>query len=267
MNSEIYDVIIFSGQSNMQGQSECILSPAPVEGCLEYRYLTDTLVPLKHPTGEYVKTDATAGAPFVGDTILEEDKFLIWHKSIAIGAASLGNSSLLPSFCQSYRSICGRNVLAVHAAKGATRIDQWLGDSKSYKVLLEKTKGALKTQSEIGKLYFVWLQGESDAGGAMSEAEYKQKLTELKENLKRDLNIDKFGIIRVGHWTNDDRDLEIMNAQDAVCEEDSDFVMLSRLTAELSQKPEFINPHARGHYSARALEMIGEEAGAALAKI
>lgn len=267
MTSQIYDIIIFSGQSNMQGSSECILSPKPVDGCLEYRYLTDALIPLRHPTGEYIKNDATAGAAFVGDTKLEEDKFLLWHKTMALGAAAKGNSSLVPSFCQSYKNVCGRNVIAVHAAMGATHIAQWLSDGRSYKVLLKKAKAAIRTQSQIGKIYFVWLQGESDALGAMSEDEYKQKITLLKENLKNDLNIDKFGIIRVGPFADDDRDLEIMKAQDAVCAEDPDFAMLTRITAELAQNPAYMNPNARGHFNARGLEIIGTEAGATLAKL
>ena len=50
------DIIVFSGQSNMQGQTEglpTLTSPLPVvDGALKYRYLTDLLEPLLHPVGE-----------------------------------------------------------------------------------------------------------------------------------------------------------------------------------------------------------------------
>ena len=47
------DIIIFSGQSNMQGQSEALPKENfPVDGAVEYRYYGDELIPLKHPVGE-----------------------------------------------------------------------------------------------------------------------------------------------------------------------------------------------------------------------
>ena len=40
------DVIIFSGQSNMQGQSECLTENDVVNDAYEYKWLTDELLPL-----------------------------------------------------------------------------------------------------------------------------------------------------------------------------------------------------------------------------
>ena len=46
------DIIIFGGQSNMQGQTEGLPQDnALVQGALEYRYLTDEFIPLLHPVG------------------------------------------------------------------------------------------------------------------------------------------------------------------------------------------------------------------------
>jgi len=261
------DIIIFGGQSNMQGQSECLINHTPVDGCLEYRYITNEYVPLKDPVGEYIKTDGTKGEPFTGDLILNEDEFIIWLNSVALGASTDGNTSLVPSFCRSYKEKSGNNVIAVHVAKGATRIDQWLGDSQSYKYLTKKASRAIEGCKNKGKVYFVWLQGESDALASTSAELYEHRLIELKNNLKRDLAIDKFAIIRVGKFANDDRDLEIMKAQEAVCCNDGDFVMLTRIASSLNDKKEFMNQNVKGHFSAKGLELIGETAGAALAEI
>ena len=57
------DVIIFGGQSNMQGQSERLSENVPVKSALEYRLLTDSLVPLSNPVGEDIRYDGTAGDP------------------------------------------------------------------------------------------------------------------------------------------------------------------------------------------------------------
>ena len=57
-----------------------------------------------------------------------------------------------------------------------------------------------KENFDIGKIYFLWLQGESDAVCGNSEEYYLSALIELKDNLKKDLDIDKFGIIRDGYF-------------------------------------------------------------------
>ena len=52
------DIIIFGGQSNMQGQTEGLPQEnEPVAGALEYRYLTDECIPLQHPVGEDVRPE------------------------------------------------------------------------------------------------------------------------------------------------------------------------------------------------------------------
>ena len=58
-----------------------------------------------------------------------------------------------------------------------------------------------------------------------------------------------------------------MSAQERAVVEDSDFTMLTRVCTELSMNPEYINPEATGHYNNAAMEIIGTEAGKAIAKI
>ena len=71
----------------------------------------------------------------------------------------------------------------------------------------------------------------------------------------------------MGHFAGDKRDDEIINAQETVCQKDDDFVMLTRLTSELELTKKYMNPYAKGHLSARGLELIGEVAGAVLGEI
>ncbi len=261
------DIIIFGGQSNMQGQSECLLNGYAAEGCMEYLYITDSLVPLKNPCGEYIKIDGSVGEEFKGDLIANEDEFIKWLNSIALGASFEGGTNMIPAFCKSYRKECGNNVVAVSAAKGSTRLIKWLEGSKEHEILIKKASAAIGKCNRINKIYFVWLQGESDALSSVSAKEYEEKLIEFKNQLKQKLGIDKFAIIRVGRFTNDDRDLEIIKAQEAVCCNDSDFVMLTRITTSINEKAEYMNPVFRGHYSAKGLEYIGEVAGATLARL
>ncbi|MBR6727919.1 MAG: hypothetical protein IKM08_06970 [Clostridia bacterium] len=260
------DVIIFGGQSNMQGQSERLSENAVVENALEYRLLTDRFVPLSNPVGEDICYDGTAGMPYVKGRIHLRD----WLAAHALGGACDGHTNLVPAFCRAYLEVCGGTVIAVHAAKGSTEIKDWLPDTDGYRILLQKSQAALQRLKadgcKIGHIYFVWLQGESDAIAGRSCADYKEKLTALADALCAELGVERFGIIRVGRFTRDARDEEIIRAQDEICREDDRFLMLTELATALNERPDCMNPFVGGHYSAKGLELLGTAAGEALGK-
>ncbi len=259
------DLIIFSGQSNMQGQTDSApLTDDTVEGAFEYRFLTDSLVPLKDPVGENIDLD---GNEFPLDITIEPQR--LWRDPTAtIGGYDLKNvcrsESMLPHFCREYREQTGKDVVAVHAAKGATVIEYWQKGGGAYNILVKKAKAAIeKVQPE--RIYFVWLQGESntlDAG--MPKEEYKRQLTMLNASLREDLGIEKFGIILVGRFAElcsgkeiDERDDEIINAQKEICVENDDFLMLTTVTEQLTKIPSYMNPMARGHFNREGQKIIG----------
>ena len=253
------DVIIFSGQSNMQGQSECLTENGVVNDAYEYKWLTNEMVPLQNPVGENITYSMDQGYE-----VTPETRIPLWLKEHVLGAACYGNTNLVPSFCRTYTDITKRQVLAVHAAKGSTRISEWLPGTPIYDVLIRKARGAIQKVNPE-RIFFVWLQGESDAVASVMKNDYKAALHVLCDALKADLGIDLFGIIRVGRFTNDDRDLEIISAQDEICE-DEDFVMLTDIATELNQKDEYMNPNIKGHYSAKGLELLGSVAAEYLCK-
>ena len=256
------DVILFCGQSNMQGQSERLTNVDEIEGAYEYRVLTDRIKPLSNPVGESIRYDGTAG--YCCQTKADIPVWLTQH---VLGATSSGNTNLVPEFCRAYRAQSGKDVLAVHAAKGSTKIAEWLPGTPGYDMIVKKAKAAiahLKKTDTVGKILLAWLQGESDAIVGNSTAYYKEKLSELFEALKRDVGVERFGIIRVGRFVGDEKDDAIILAQDQICEENPEFLMLTRMATELNQMPEFMNPFVRGHYSATGLEKLGEAAGTTL---
>lgn len=242
------DLLIFGGQSNMQGETEALPDPNPVvEGALEYRYLTDSLVPLCHPVGEDVG----------------ESDLLMAHK---------GHGSLIPAFCRAYVSLSGREAVAVHVAKGSTTLSQWLLGTHRYGAARDKMLAAIRKVralgAEIGRIYYVWLQGESDALKKTEEDDYLRMLVEYKNALKADVGIDAFTIIRVGYFSKDHTlDEAIMRAQERAAADDPDFVMLTRICATLSLDPAYLNPFVAGHYSNKGMDRIGETAGAVLARL
>ena len=255
------DIIIFGGQSNMQGQTGAVPEiNEEVKGALEYKVVGDSLVPLKIPVGEDI-----GGS-----------KYLL--------GASHDCGSLIPAFCRAYVQETGKDVVAISACRGDTTVEDWQKGTYRYRAAANKMKKGIakaKALGEVEHIYYVWLQGESDAVIESTEEEYLERLIRYKNTLKNEIGIERFGIIKVGYFyctsqwhqsvsNYDDKkkcDEAIMSAQERAVAEDSDFTMLTRVCPELSMKSEYINPNASGHYNNEGMEIIGTEAGKALAKI
>ncbi len=236
------DILIFSGQSNMQGQTESCPPCEPVAGALEYRYLSDRLVPVSHPVGEDIEDGLLLGA----------------HE---------GNGSLIPDFCRTYIQATGHEVIAVHAARGSTVVADWMPDTDRYALLVRKVRGALAHCPEPPEhIYFLWLQGESDAIYSTAQDTYEASLCTLRAALCRDLGVDAFGIIRVGKFVRDERDLAIIRAQEALCQTD-EFCLLTRITGVCTEQAAYLNPYVGGHYGNAGMALIGERAAINLARI
>ena len=252
------DLVIFSGQSNMQGQTERLPdSNDPVDNAFEYRFADDALVPLRHPVGEDIDVNGRLFQP--------DHENLTWTlRRSALLSSWRGKANMVPSFARRYTKATGHRFVAVHAAKGSTVIDQWMPGSVSCEALISKSKAAIR-RTAPDRVFFVWLQGESDALAGTDEATYRQKLIRLKNTLKRELGIERFGIILVGDFADDARDAEIQNAQRSVCETDGDFLMLTDVTQRIVHEKAYLNPSARAHFNCAGQELIGDEAAKALA--
>ncbi len=256
-------IIIFAGQSNMQGQTEALSESKKVDGAVEYKYLSDEFTALKNPCGENILYDLNAGCEVTPETDVGK-----WVSEHALGASCYGNTNMVPEFCRAYIEKTGHEVIAVHAAKGSTVAAQWLPGEGCCKAFTAKCRAALKKAGENGfdgKVYLAWLQGESDAIINTSAETYKERLTAIKDYLVNELGLDCFGIVLVGDFVRDDRDKVIQDAQRQLCEESEDFIMLTEIAPELYDKPEYMNPNVGGHFSAAGQELLGRAAGSALA--
>lgn len=269
------DLIIFLGQSNMQGETEKLSETDVVENGWEYRYLSDELVPLRNPVGENIGHGMTS--VYSSDKRVSLER---WLEDTVLLAAHDGCTNMVPSFVRSYAKIRKNEVVAVHAAKGSTVISYWMPGSEGYAAIVSKTKAAVKKvgKENIDKILIVWLQGESDMIAKTSKAAYKEGLTAIKNGLFKDTGASVFGIIRVGHfssvvgWLEDDleerkkHDEDIIAAQEEICEKSEDFIMLTRVTDKLIfGDKKYLNPNVGGHYSALGQEIIGKYAGGNLA--
>lgn len=240
------DVLIFSGQSNMQGQTEILPSDnEPVKNILEYRHKTHCLQPLVHPVGEDI-----------------EDLLLAAHE---------GHGSLLPDFCKAYQKECGNNVVAVHVAKGATCLSDWLSGTRRFEQTSEKIQAAIalaERMEKVENIFFIWLQGESDALAKTEEKVYLRQLIEFKNSLERRVDIKLFCIIRVGFFSQEKiYDRAVMRAQERAARTDKDFCILTRICSKLSCRNKFLNPYAAGHFNNAGMRIIGCKAGKKLGKL
>ena len=253
------DVLIFSGQSNMQGQTEGL--PAcneTVDGAWEYRYLTDSLKPLNFPVGE----DICDG------------------KTVLLRESVNGGGSLVPACCRAYVKTSGKQAVAVHVAKGATTVAEWQPDTLRYQAMVRKIRAAKKKVGDVKRVWFIWLQGESDALIGTTETEYQRLFERMKNALKQDVGVEWFGIIKVGYFASQatwyqegsmeervQKDETIMRAQETIVSENDDCFMLTRICETLSREKRYINPFESGHYNNEAMDRIGQEAGNALATL
>lgn len=254
------DIIIFGGQSNMQGASfKLPKNNFPISGALEYKWNENTARPLCHPVGE------------------DFSEYIL--------GASKGGGSLIPDFCKAYIRETGREVLAIPASCGNTSIGQWLYGTQRYHYARKKIWGGIgyaKTLGEVDHIYYVWLQGESDAVIGTTEEEYTERIIGYKNCLVCDIGIEKFCVIKVGYFcavntwyrncvaSNEQGkicDEVIMAAQDKLPSLDPDFVMLTDIAPKLSLIDDYKNFDALGHFNNEGYKLIGEAAGAVLAKI
>ena len=115
-----------------KGQAECLSEEETVEGAWEYRLLTDTLVPLKNPVGETITYQGAQGEVY-------SDTAINWRAQHVLGGVCYGHTNLMPSFCRAYIAATNREVLVVHAAKGAAAIGEWLPSAEGYAWLVKKS--------------------------------------------------------------------------------------------------------------------------------
>lgn len=263
------DLILFLGQSNMVGQSERLAENEPVPGALEYRFLTDELIPLRDPAGEDLGHGMRAVYHFA-----EKPSFQQWVEDTVLQGAVEGHTSLIPSFARGYIEATGREIVAVPAAKGSTTAADWQPGTEGCAAIIKKASAAKKKTGRVDHVYAVWLQGESDMLNRTEPEIYTEQVIRVKNILKTELGLSRFGVIRVGRFSSlapwndiptEERlraDLAIITAQDALCERDEDFLMLTRAAdALVVGDPRYANPNATGHFSALGLQVLGREAG------
>ena len=238
------DLILFMGQSNMSGAGgNAAEAPKLIKGAgYECRTITqpEELVVLTEPFGaQEHKKDYL------------DDRGLIDR-----------GGSLVTAFVNAYYKETKERVVAVSASRGSARISSF--NDRLVEDVIERLEGTKRTMTEknvnIRHIYMVWFQGETDAYLGTSEEEYIGGMQKLLHTLQP-YGVEKCFVIQIGNAVMDGEPVNtapMQQIQEKLCEMDENFVMISTLPKEISEKPYMEDGI---HFTQSGLNRIGEDAG------
>ncbi len=235
------DIILFMGQSNMSGAGgNAKEAPQVPEGAgYEYKAVTapEALVYLREPLGEMEHREG----------LLDDRDLLKRHGTMA------------SAFVNAYYAETGVPVVAVAASRGSSSMDSWLerlaGDAIDR---LTQCRKHLEThQVSVRHCYMVWMQGEADANKETPKEEYIAGMQMLADQMEA-AGVEACFLIQIGNHTRQPgHHAEIQQAQLELCQLDDRIFLASVLPAQLDNELD----EGGVHFSQKALNLIGEDAG------
>lgn len=177
---------------------------------------------------------------------------------------SEGRGTIAPAFANRYYEKTGEDICVVHCAVDGSRIKNWVHDTNHYLEQAEEkllhAKEYIGKKYPLGRVFAVWIQGESDGKYGTDPIYYKEKLLELGGRLQRECDIKEVFVSRTGHWFPDEENLarlkRIQAAQEMACEESGNLILISKMASEF---PKMGLLRDEVHYNMKALNLLGEE--------
>ena len=238
------DLAVFAGQSNMSGRgnaSEAVVCEA--EAGFEYKSVSNPLmlVPVTEPFG------------------LGEDKKGAIYDYNPDGTTKR-TGSMVSAIVQEYYSMTGRQIVGVSASIGGTTTSKW----KSNYIFdaVQRLDDAISFLNDnkinIGRVFVVWCQGESDGDNNVSAEIYTANTRELIDAFKQH-GAGKCFLVQTGHYRDggeiDEQYKVIRDAQAALCKSDEDFVLAGSFEPyQKDMKDQF-------HYNQSAYNAVGKTVG------
>lgn len=184
-----------------------------------------------------------------------------------ISANGSSGYGYIPAFINAYKLTTGRKVCACYKSVGGVMLntfapfvlDSTTGEETTtvgtyYKNIVDAVTHAktrlVSNGYEVGDIFLVWCQGEGDAAYLGVESTYsnayeqslktdeekqeyyKAKFSRLVEKLQGDVGLSTAFIVRIGHSSSKpERNTVIIEAQNQLCRENKDCVMVSTIFA------------------------------------
>ena len=236
------DIVIFAGQSNSCGRA--------------------TLDDVATEKDIFVQVPLERGFSF--NNTSSTTPVQIVEPITANGSSAYG---YIPAFIDAYNETTGRKICACYKSYGGAMLNKWspyvLDDTTGeetttvgtfYKNMVDAVNHAktnlVSNGYEVGDIFMVWCQGEADAAylgvessysnayeqtlttDEQKQTYYKQRFSRLVEKLQEDVSLTTAFIMRIGHsQTKPERNTVIIEAQNQLCRENKDCVMVSTIFA------------------------------------
>lgn len=258
--NDTVDLAVFAGQSNMSGRGNAADAVScDMNAGFEYRAVSrpDMLVPITEPFG--LNEDKKNGLTDIGSD-----------------GKTKRSGSMVSALVNEYYQKTGRQLVAVSASMGGTSTAQWKDNYISDATArLDAAKKFLQSNKiQIGRVFVVWCQGETDGDNMVSAQTYTHNTMTILDKFKAHGTGHCF-LVQIGHYNYldypngsgsmtgedfDNRYQTIRRAQAALCEE-NDFV-----TCSASFEPHIENMIDQYHYNQTAYNEVGKQCGGAIAE-
>ncbi len=249
--SEVVDLVIFAGQSNMSGKSgQPQMAPGVSHG-YEFRAVTDpeNLYHIYEPFG--INENVENG---IDDTWTE-----LQRESMRLRKCG----GMVSAFANAYYDASGVPVVAVSASEGATKISEWTAGGRlndllqriaSAKTYLQKSQ-----HFDMRNVFLVWCQGESDGDAGTTQDDYLASLNDLREKLVVSGVVDFMLVIQTGENTEKEGAYDgIQQAQKLFCDQHTDCEMISELAKTFLKEEKMRDSY---HYTQNGYNILGKDAG------
>lgn len=243
------DLAIFAGQSNMSGRGSAVeATVCDINAGFEYKSVSNplTLVPITEPFG------------------LGEDRAGAIYDYNSDGTTKR-TGSMVSAVVDEYYKQTLRQLVAVSASVGGTSTSEWKSKYISDAVQrLDDAKAFLAANKiNVGRIFVVWCQGESDGDNNVSADTYTANTKELFNAFKQH-GAEKCFMVQIGHYrdggTMDTRYGVIRDAQAALCESDTDFILAG------SFEPYKNDMKDKYHYNQTTYNAVGKTAGKSISE-
>lgn len=242
--NDTVDLAVFAGQSNMSGRgSVAEATICDINSGFEYKSVGNplTLVPITEPFGLGEDREG-AIADFNGDGTTKR------------------TGSMVSAAVDEYYKQTGRQLVAVSASIGGISTSEWKNKYISDAVQrLDDAKTFLAANKiNVGRIFVVWCQGESDGDNNVSADTYTANTKELFNSFKQH-GAEKCFMVQIGHYrdggTTDTSYGVIRGAQSALCESDADFILAG------SFEPYKNDMKDKYHYNQTTYNAVGKTVG------
>lgn len=239
------DVMLFMGESNMSGYGGDaeLASKVSEDAGMEFRAISDPskLYPITEPFG------ANESDP-----------------SGLNDVSGVKKGTLVSAFVNEYHKLTGRRVVAVSASMGSADMDVWTSEGVMDDVLrrFESTIDYLESNGyKAGRIYAIWLQGESDGLKGSAESTYRDALANLMKPMFK-AGLEKVFVITPGRTIDlMDAYKNVIDTQIGMCVEDDHYVLATTVLTKVST--ECMTDQYQ--YNQHALNYAGIEAAKAVA--